>query len=165
MNKISERYNTKVEIPISVILETIFSDDNHDVETLCRWAKHYEFVDLIKENEDDKLGYYKLQDDYTKQSFYICLDKEERKQYDYEDFLLDKIEEKDKEIERLNNIIDEFIDDIEDYLDSNPKVFCGDCDIYYRDLEIQDKHCEGFDFTIKMQEKINKLKELKGSDK
>ena len=102
MNKVSERYNTKVEIPISVILETIFSDDNKDVETLCRWAKHYGFVDLVKENEKDKLGYYKLQDDYKKQSFYIWLDKEERKQYDYEDFLLDKIEEKDKEIERLN---------------------------------------------------------------
>ena len=97
MNKASERYNTKVEIPISVILETIFSDDNKDVETLCRWAKHYGYVDLIRE-DGDKLGYYKLQDDYTKQSFYVWLDKEERKQYDYEDYLLD-------EIERLNNII------------------------------------------------------------
>ena len=97
-----------------------------------------------------------------------------------------KLEEKDKEIERLNkdldtaieicnnrqkeivklnNIINEFIDDIEEYLYSNLKVFCGDYDIHYRDLEIQDKHCEGFDFTIKLQEKINKLKELKGSDK
>lgn len=100
MNEHSERYNTKVEIPISVILETIFSDDNRDVETLCRWAKHYGFVDLIKKNENDKLGYYKLQDDYKKQSFYIWLDKEERKQYDYEDYLLD-------ENERLNNIINE----------------------------------------------------------
>lgn len=76
-----------------------------------------------------------------------------------------KLEEKDKEIKRLNNIIDEFIDDIEEYLYSNPKVFCGDYDIYYSDLERQDKHCEGFDFTIELQQKINKLKELKGSDK
>ena len=98
MNKASERYNTKVEIPISVILETIFSDDNHDVETLCRWAKHYGFVDLIKKDENDKIGYYKLQDDYTKQSFYIWLSKEERKQYDYEDYLLDEIEKLKKEI-------------------------------------------------------------------
>lgn len=98
MNKANERYNTKVEIPISVILETIFSDDNHDVETLCRWAKHYGFVDLI---EKDKSKYYQLQDDYKKQSFYIWLSKEERKQYDYEDYLLD-------ENERLNNIINEF---------------------------------------------------------
>ena len=105
MNKASERYNTKVEIPISVILETIFSDDNHDVETLCRWAKHYEFVDLIKENEKDKLGYYKLQDDYTKQSFYIWLDKEERKQYDYENYLLDEIEKKDKVLDKIKEII------------------------------------------------------------
>ena len=88
MNKASERYNTKVEIPISVILETIFSDDNKDVETLSRWAKHYGFVDLI---EKDEHKYYKLQDDYTKQSFYIWLSKEERKQYEYEDYLLDKI--------------------------------------------------------------------------
>ena len=108
MNKASERYNTKVEVPISVILETIFSNDNEDVETLCRWAKHYGFVDLVKENENDKLGYYKLQDDYTKQSFYIWLNKEERKQYEYENHLLDRLEEKDKEIERLNNIIKEY---------------------------------------------------------
>lgn len=110
MNKASERYNTKVEIPISVILETIFSDDNHDVETLCRWAKHYEFVDLIKE-DNDKLGYYKLQDDYTKQSFYIWLDKEERKQYDYEDFLLD-------ELDKYKNVIDKIKEIFKDYGDS-----------------------------------------------
>ena len=51
MNKASERYNTKVEIPISVILETIFNDDNKDVETLSRWAKHYGFVDLIEKDD------------------------------------------------------------------------------------------------------------------
>lgn len=94
MNKASERYNTKVEIPISVILETIFSTDNKDVETLCRWAKKYGFVDLVKE-DGEKLGYYKLQDDYTKQSFYIWLNKEERKQYDYEDYLIDKLQQKE----------------------------------------------------------------------
>jgi len=91
MNEVSERYLTKVEIPISVILETIFSDDNYDVETLSRWALKYGFVDLVK-NDGDKLGYYKLQDDYTKQSFYVWLSKEERKQYEYEDYLLDIIE-------------------------------------------------------------------------
>ena len=105
MNKASERYNTKVEIPITVILETIFSDDNKDVETLCRWAKHYGYVDLIKEN-GDKLGYYKLQDDYNKQSFYVLLDKEERKQYDYEDYLLDELQRKDNIINELKNIIE-----------------------------------------------------------
>jgi len=107
MNKASERYNTKVEIPISVILETIFSDDNKDVETLCRWAKKYGYVDLIKEN-GDKLGYYKLQDDYTKQSFYVWLDKEERKQYDYENYLLD-------ELQRKNNIINELKESINNF--------------------------------------------------
>ncbi len=109
MNKASERYNTKVEIPISVILETIFSDDNHDVETLCRWAKHYGFIDLIKENEKDKLGYYKLQDDYKKQSFYIWLSKEERKQYDYENYLLDEIEKKDKVLDKIKEFCNEQI--------------------------------------------------------
>ena len=109
MNKASERYNTKVEIPISVILETIFSDDNHDVETLCRWAKHYEFVDLIKKDENNKLGYYKLQDDYTKQSFYIWLDKEERKQYDYEDYLLDKLDKYKNVIEKIKEYINKEI--------------------------------------------------------
>lgn len=122
MNKASERYNTKVEIPISVILETIFSDDNHDVETLCRWAKHYEFVDLIKENENDKLGYYKLQDDYTKQSFYVLLDKEERKQYDYEDYLIDELEKKDNVINELEKIINDY--QITSKLDSDYELIC-----------------------------------------
>lgn len=107
MNKVSERYNTKVEIPISVILETIFSDDNHDVETLCRWAKHYGFVDLVKENEKDKLGYYKLQDDYTKQSFYIWLNKEERKQYEYEDYLLEELEKYKQTLDKIKKIMKE----------------------------------------------------------
>lgn len=104
MNKDFERYNTKIEIPVSVVLETIFSTDNKDVETLSRWALKHVFVDLI---EDKKGKYYKLQDDYTKQSFYILLNKEERKQYDYEDYLIGQVEEKDKEIEILNNILNE----------------------------------------------------------
>ena len=93
MNKASERYNIKVEIPISVILETIFNEDNHDVETLSRWAKHYGFVDLV-EKKGHK--YYQLQKDYKKQSFYIWLSKEERKQYDYEDYLLEKLDKIEK---------------------------------------------------------------------
>lgn len=111
MNKASEKYNTKVEIPISVILETIFSDDNKDVETLCRWAKHYGYVDLIKEN-GDKLGYYKLQDDYTKQSFYVLLDKEERKQYDYEDYLLNELQRKDNNWNELKKFVESKIDNV-----------------------------------------------------
>ena len=98
VNKASERYNTKVEVPISVILETIFTDDNHDVETLCRWAKKYGFVDLV---EDGDHKYYKLQDDYTKQSFYIWLNKEERKQYDYEDYLTEEVEKLKEKYENL----------------------------------------------------------------
>ena len=107
LNEQSKRYNTKVEIPISVILETIFSDDNRDVETLCRWAKHYGFVDLIKKNENDKLGYYKLQDDYKKQSFYMWLSKEERKQYEYEDYLIDQLQQKENTIKEARECIKE----------------------------------------------------------
>ena len=104
MNKASERYNTKVEIPISVILETIFSDDNHDVETLSRWAKQYGFVDLI---EKDEHKYYKLQDDYTKQSFYIWLSKEERKQYEYEDYLIEELEKYKQTLNKIKKIMKE----------------------------------------------------------
>lgn len=101
MNKASERYSTKVEIPISVILETIFSSDNKDVETLCRYARKYSFVDF----EDNC---YKLQDDYRKQDYYIWLSKKERKQYDYEDYLLNENEKLQK---RINKAI-EYIDDM-----------------------------------------------------
>lgn len=87
----TDRYNVKVEIPITVILETIFSTDNKDVETLCRYAREYGFVDF-----DEKERVYKLQKDYNKQNFYVWLSKKERKQYDYEDTLLDRI---DKAIE------------------------------------------------------------------
>ena len=44
--KATERYSKKVEIPICVILETIFSGDNQDVETLSRYARDYGFVDF-----------------------------------------------------------------------------------------------------------------------
>lgn len=113
MNKASERYNTKVEIPISVILETIFSDDNKDVETLSRWAKKYDFVDLI---EKDGKKYYKLQEDYTKQSFYIWLSKKERKQYDYEDYLLNENEQLQQRIDKAIEYIEERANIDDDYI-------------------------------------------------
>lgn len=112
MNKEFERYNTKIEIPASVVLETIFSSDNKDVETLSRWALKYGFVDLV-EKEDGK--YYKLQDDYEKQSFYTYLSKKERKQYEYEDYLIEQIDEKEQEIERLNKVLL----DIKEYIETN----------------------------------------------
>lgn len=120
MNKATERYNTKVEIPISVVLETIFNDDNHDVETLTRWAKHYGFVDLVEKNGHK---YYQLQNDYKKQSFYIWLSKEERKQYDYEDYLID-------ENERLHSLYEERCRKIKDYLklireDNQKGILCS----------------------------------------
>ena len=98
LNKEFERYNTKIEIPASVVLETIFSSDNKDVETLSRWALKHGFVDLI-EKEDGK--YYQLQDDYEKQSFYTYLSKEERKQYDYEDYLIDQLQQKESIIKEV----------------------------------------------------------------
>lgn len=137
MNKESERYLTKVEIPISVILETIFSDDNYDVETLSRWALKYGFVDLIKE-DGDKLGYYKLQDDYTKQSFYVWLSKEERKQYDYEDYLLDKIDQ-------LTNNWNE----LEEWLKELQKLYEGN--------EFQNNA----KFCITVDQALDKMKEIK----
>lgn len=97
-NEAFERYNVRVEIPVSIILETIFSTDNQDVESLSRWAYKYGFVDLIEKEDGHK--YYQLQKDYTKQSLYVVLDKEERKQYEYEDTLLDRIE-------KANNILDD----------------------------------------------------------
>ena len=138
MNKASERYSVKVEIPISAILETIFSDDNKDVETLCRWAKKYGFVDLIKKNENDKLGYYKLQDDYTKQSFYILLDKDERKQYDYENYLCE-------ENEQLKSRIDKAIE----YIKS-------------KECQYGDEEQDNYDYDIGFDEVINLLEILKG---
>lgn len=116
MNKADERYNVKVEIPISVILETIFNTDNHDVETLSRWALKYGFVDLKKGKKYGKYGSYKLQKDYTKQSFYVWLDKEERKQYDYEDYLLDEIEKKDKVLDKIKPMLKELNIKLKDIL-------------------------------------------------
>ncbi len=104
--KATERYSKKVEIPICVILETIFSSDNQDVETLSRYARDYGFVDFKTGKRYGKYGSYVVQKDYEKQSLYLCLDEEERKKYDYENHLLDKIE-------RLNNRIDKAIEYIE----------------------------------------------------
>jgi len=170
MNKESERYNTRVEIPISVILETIFSDDNEDVETLCRWAKHYGFVDLIKENENDKLGYYKLQDDYTKQSFYIWLSKEERKQYEYEDTLLDRIEEKDKEIERLSKEVTKYdeilcernneVDRLNNIINELEKTFVND-DKIIKEYNIEHPERPADNYSIYYLDKLKELKEGK----
>lgn len=102
MNEASKRYDVKVEIPITVILETIFSDDNKDVETLCRWARKYGFVDF-----EDK--YYKLQKDYNKQSFYVLLDKKERKQYDYENYLCEELDQYKNNWEELKKWLEDEI--------------------------------------------------------
>ena len=101
--KATERYSKKVEIPICVILETIFSGDNQDVETLSRYARDYGFVDFKTGKRYGKYGSYVVQKDYEKQSFYLCLDEEERKKYDYENHLLDRI---DKAIEYIEKHTD-----------------------------------------------------------
>ena len=44
----TDRYSVKVEVPITVLLETIFSTDNQHVETLSRWVYKYGFADLIE---------------------------------------------------------------------------------------------------------------------
>lgn len=114
----TDRYSVKVEIPITVILETIFSTDNNDVETLCRYARKYGFVDF-----DEKEKVYKLQKDYNKQDFYVWLSKEERKQYDYESTLLNRI---DKALDKITNLkeplqlievqLPSWLDELEDVL-------------------------------------------------
>jgi len=92
MEKATKRYNTKVEIPISIILDTVFSNYNDDVELLCRQAFKYGFVDF-----DDKTNEYVLQKDYKEQDLYIDLDKEERKQHDFENKLIEKGKKLEKE--------------------------------------------------------------------
>lgn len=119
MNKEFERYNTKIEIPASVVLETIFSTDNKDVETLSRWALKYGFIDLI-EKEDGK--YYQLQDDYEKQSFYIYLSKKERKQYEYEDYLIDQLQQKENTIKEIGEML--YKRDKDDYDIYTANVLC-----------------------------------------
>jgi hypothetical protein len=131
MNKEFERYNTKIEIPASVVLETIFSTDNKDVETLSRWALKYGFVDLI-EKEDGK--YYQLQDDYEKQSFYTYLSKKERKQYEYEDYLIGQLEQKENIIKEVREYIKQFVDAQKLYPYVDLRVFDLD-----KVLEILDK--------------------------
>lgn len=106
LNREFERYNTKIEIPASVVLETIFSSDNHDVETLSRWALKYGFVDLVKK-ENGK--YYQLQDDYEKQSFYTYLSKKERKQYEYEDYLIEQLQQKENIIKEVREYIESYM--------------------------------------------------------
>ena len=107
LNKEFERYHTKIEIPASVVLETIFSTDNKDVETLSRWALKHGFVDLV-EKENGK--YYQLQDDYEKQSFYTYLSKKERKQYEYEDYLIEQLGKKENIINELEKWLNEEYD-------------------------------------------------------
>lgn len=96
----NNRYDVKIEIPITIILQTIFSKDNYDVESLARWTKKYGFIDL-------KDGMYELQDDYYEQDFYTILDEEERKQYEYEDCLIEEI---DKLKERMKKSREKYYD-------------------------------------------------------
>lgn len=131
LNKEFERYHTKIEIPASVVLETIFSTDNKDVETLSRWALKHGFVDLV-EKENGK--YYQLQDDYEKQSFYTYLSKKERKQYEYEDYLIEQLGKKE-------NIINE----LEKWLKEEYEATI-------------------FDYHNAIEDVLNKLQELKGDD-
>lgn len=145
--KATERYSKKVEIPICVILETIFSGDNQDVETLSRYARDYGFVDFKTGKRYGKYGSYIVQKDYEKQSFYLCLDEEERKKYDYENHLLDKIE-------RLNNIINKAIHFINLNQDSKKLT------LNYDDLKKLRGILNNDDYYLTLFEE--QLKELKG---
>ncbi len=67
----------------------------------------------------------------------------------------EKYIKKDKEIERLNNIINKAIE----YIESNPLVFYGEEDIYVNDIIAQEKNISNVEFIKKL------LDILKGADK
>ena len=82
----------------------------------------------MKEIEKDEHKYYKLQDDYTKQSFYTWLSKEERKQYEYEDYLIEELEKYKQTLNKIKKIMKEprvsgsvllTLDQIDKLLESN----------------------------------------------
>lgn len=68
------------------------------------------------------------------------------------------------EIERLNNIINDYTKDMEEYFESNPLVYIGDYDVRFDDLEHIEK--VGLVVELKFITTIkDKLKELKNCTK
>ena len=70
-----------------------------------------------------------------------------------------------QEIERLNNIINEYIEDMENYLESDPLVYIYDTDIYVTDIKQLEKNIQNLKFIRTLKEKLNKLQELKEVNK
>lgn len=79
------------------------------------------------------------------------------------DYLEKQIEEKDKEIERLNNKINKFVEDFDDYLFSNPLVSLDDT---WRHLDyilmLERDMPKDFKFIATIK---GMVEELKGSNK
>jgi hypothetical protein len=73
-----------------------------------------------------------------------------------------EIERLEDENERLHNIINKYVEDMENYLESNPPVDMQDYTHRVSDIEYLEKGIEELKFITTIREK---LKELKGSDK
>lgn len=76
--------------------------------------------------------------------------------------LLERISNLEFEVERLNNIINKYVEDMENYLESNPPVDMQDYTHTVSDIEFLEKNIEGLKFITTIR---TKLQELKGSDK
>ena len=74
-------------------------------------------------------------------------------------WLCENEEEKDKEIERLNNIITEYVKDMENYLESNPIVDIQDYTHRVDDIYYMEKDTEGMYFITTIKSKLKELKE------
>lgn len=68
--------------------------------------------------------YYQLQDDYEKQSFYTYLSKEERKQYEYEDYLIEQLQQKENVIKEGREYIENYMPNY-DFDKTNLKKLLG----------------------------------------
>ena len=70
----------------------------------------------------------------------------------------DVITDMQEEIERLNNIINKYVEDMEDYLESNPPVDMQDYTYRVSDIEFLEKDIEELKFITTIRDKLQKLK-------
>ena len=74
-------------------------------------------------------------------------------------------EELKQQVDRLNNIINKYVEDMENYLESDPPVDMQDYTHTVSDVEFLEKDIKELKFITTIKEKLNKLKELKEGDK
>ena len=68
------------------------------------------------------------------------------------------VQDQKQEIERLNNIINKYVEDMEDYLESNPPVDMQDYTYRVSDIEFLEKDIEELKFIATIRDKLQKLK-------